>query len=446
LSPEDIRRPPPPLHTPTQITHTPTHPHRLGSFLPEYMDPKPGRFVSAVDGQELGEHGNAMFLTVGQGAKVRPSVMSVCLSCRSVDQSACLSFIVYLSVCLSASSIRPIRQSIRRMDARAAIIGRRTKNERLPLAQFLPSRFNPGQHNTPHHRSNNPPKPQPPQIGGAGEKWFVCQKDMARGIVYVAPGTNHPALYTDSLRVAPGAFNWIGPVPPEVRQTFERAWLAGWVVYRLDGWVVDGVCGWSGRSAGARRLDGGTHTYIYIYTATTTSPPQAPPDLTTTATTTTTITTTTTTTYLPPAPPNLTSITTTTTTTGPRRRALPLPLPRAVPTAPRALHRHRHHHARRHTIVITIAAFPGVVSFLRLRRHIVVVITVITTTITITITAFPGVLRLPPARRGGAADAGALCGGALSGGWGHRGAWPQLLGDGQGAARGQDRVGGVVMG
>lgn len=50
------------------------------------------------------------------------------------------------------------------------------------------------------------------------ERWFVCGKDMASGAVFVAPGTHHPALYTDSLRVARQAFNWIGPVPPEVRK------------------------------------------------------------------------------------------------------------------------------------------------------------------------------------------------------------------------------------
>jgi tRNA U34 2-thiouridine synthase MnmA/TrmU len=49
------------------------------------------------------------------------------------------------------------------------------------------------------------------------EKWFVCSKDLGRGIVYVAAGTHHPALYTDSLRVSRAAFNWIGRPPPEVR-------------------------------------------------------------------------------------------------------------------------------------------------------------------------------------------------------------------------------------
>ena len=34
------------------------------------MEPQAGRFVSVEDGRVLGAHGNAMFLTVGQGAKV----------------------------------------------------------------------------------------------------------------------------------------------------------------------------------------------------------------------------------------------------------------------------------------------------------------------------------------------------------------------------------------
>ncbi len=38
--------------------------------MPEYMEPRPGRFVSVEDGRVVGEHGNAMCLTVGQGAKV----------------------------------------------------------------------------------------------------------------------------------------------------------------------------------------------------------------------------------------------------------------------------------------------------------------------------------------------------------------------------------------
>lgn len=36
-------------------------------------------------------------------------------------------------------------------------------------------------------------------IGGPGEAWFVVDKDMARGVVYVEQGADHPALYHDEL-------------------------------------------------------------------------------------------------------------------------------------------------------------------------------------------------------------------------------------------------------
>lgn len=36
-------------------------------------------------------------------------------------------------------------------------------------------------------------------IGGEGEAWYVVGKDLARNVVYVAQGANHPALYCDDL-------------------------------------------------------------------------------------------------------------------------------------------------------------------------------------------------------------------------------------------------------
>lgn len=36
-------------------------------------------------------------------------------------------------------------------------------------------------------------------IGGAGEPWFVAGKDIARNVVTLVQGANHPALYRDSL-------------------------------------------------------------------------------------------------------------------------------------------------------------------------------------------------------------------------------------------------------
>lgn len=49
------------------------------------------------------------------------------------------------------------------------------------------------------------------KIGGEREKWFVCGKEMESGVVYVAPGTNHPALFCDYLLVDAEMFNWIDP-------------------------------------------------------------------------------------------------------------------------------------------------------------------------------------------------------------------------------------------
>ena len=67
--PSTVGPPPLPINQINEINQPPDD--RLGSFLPEYMEPKAGRFVSVEDGRVLGEGGNAMFLTVGQGAKVR---------------------------------------------------------------------------------------------------------------------------------------------------------------------------------------------------------------------------------------------------------------------------------------------------------------------------------------------------------------------------------------
>jgi tRNA-specific 2-thiouridylase len=36
-------------------------------------------------------------------------------------------------------------------------------------------------------------------IGGKGDAWFVVKKDMARNVVIVEQGTDHPALYSQSL-------------------------------------------------------------------------------------------------------------------------------------------------------------------------------------------------------------------------------------------------------
>lgn len=50
-------------------------------------------------------------------------------------------------------------------------------------------------------------------IGGAGEAWFVVNKDVERGIVFVVQGENHPALFQSHLRAA--SLSWISAPPQE---------------------------------------------------------------------------------------------------------------------------------------------------------------------------------------------------------------------------------------
>jgi len=48
-------------------------------------------------------------------------------------------------------------------------------------------------------------------IGGEGAAWYVVEKDVAKNIVYVAQGENHPALFRDSL--VAGQVHWVGTPP-----------------------------------------------------------------------------------------------------------------------------------------------------------------------------------------------------------------------------------------
>ncbi|WP_338555320.1 tRNA 2-thiouridine(34) synthase MnmA [Paenibacillus sp. KS-LC4] len=52
-------------------------------------------------------------------------------------------------------------------------------------------------------------------IGGSGngEPWFVTDKDLARNILYVVQGEQHPSMYSTGL-IASG-MNWIAPEQPE---------------------------------------------------------------------------------------------------------------------------------------------------------------------------------------------------------------------------------------
>ncbi|XP_056878080.1 mitochondrial tRNA-specific 2-thiouridylase 1 isoform X1 [Takifugu flavidus] len=56
------------------------------------------------------------------------------------------------------------------------------------------------------------------RIGGQRDAWFVVDKDITTGDVFVAPNTNHPALYRDTLRT--DRFHWVAvDPPPELART-----------------------------------------------------------------------------------------------------------------------------------------------------------------------------------------------------------------------------------
>ncbi|XP_033845814.1 mitochondrial tRNA-specific 2-thiouridylase 1 [Periophthalmus magnuspinnatus] len=50
------------------------------------------------------------------------------------------------------------------------------------------------------------------RIGGQRDPWFVVDKDIATGDVMVAPTTNHPSLFRDTLKT--DRFHWITMEPP----------------------------------------------------------------------------------------------------------------------------------------------------------------------------------------------------------------------------------------
>ncbi|XP_014863209.1 PREDICTED: mitochondrial tRNA-specific 2-thiouridylase 1 isoform X2 [Poecilia mexicana] len=50
------------------------------------------------------------------------------------------------------------------------------------------------------------------KIGGQKDAWFVVDKDIVTGDVFVAPTTNHPALFRDTVRT--DRFHWIASDPP----------------------------------------------------------------------------------------------------------------------------------------------------------------------------------------------------------------------------------------
>jgi len=51
------------------------------------------------------------------------------------------------------------------------------------------------------------------RIGGPGEAWFVVDKDIARNVVYVEQGDDHPALYDTALTATEAS--WVSGAAPE---------------------------------------------------------------------------------------------------------------------------------------------------------------------------------------------------------------------------------------
>ena len=49
-------------------------------------------------------------------------------------------------------------------------------------------------------------------IGGPGEPWYVAGKDIARNILYVVQGQDHPALYQTQLTASD--LSWVRGLPP----------------------------------------------------------------------------------------------------------------------------------------------------------------------------------------------------------------------------------------
>ncbi|CAG01169.1 unnamed protein product, partial [Tetraodon nigroviridis] len=113
------------------------------NFILEYLEPKPGNFVSVEDGTVKGAH---------KGRRV------LCVSSDS-----CVFTFTHAFVCVPPGWF-------------TLTLGQRAR------------------------------------IGGQKDAWFVVDKDIATGDVLVAPTTNHPALYRDTVRTA--RFHWIAGDPP----------------------------------------------------------------------------------------------------------------------------------------------------------------------------------------------------------------------------------------
>uniref|UniRef100_A0A674E1H3 tRNA 5-methylaminomethyl-2-thiouridylate methyltransferase n=1 Tax=Salmo trutta TaxID=8032 RepID=A0A674E1H3_SALTR len=95
------------------------------------------------------------------------------------------------------------------------------------------------------------------RIGGQRDAWFVVDKDITTGEVFVGPTTNHPALFRDEVRT--DRFHWITEDPPtELIQTkMECHFPPCTVTLNMDGSV------WLMLSQPIRALTPGQFTVLY---------------------------------------------------------------------------------------------------------------------------------------------------------------------------------------
>ena len=69
-------------------------------------------------------------------------------------------------------------------------------------------------------------------LGGAGEPWFVVEKDLLTNALIVERGTRHPALFTD--RLWGDEMSWINPQSQERFQLGQTYFLQGKIRYRQE--------------------------------------------------------------------------------------------------------------------------------------------------------------------------------------------------------------------
>ncbi|XP_007577867.1 mitochondrial tRNA-specific 2-thiouridylase 1 isoform X2 [Poecilia formosa] len=104
------------------------------------------------------------------------------------------------------------------------------------------------------------------KIGGQKDAWFVVDKDIVTGDVFVAPTTNHPALFRDTVRT--DRFHWIASDPPaelvrtqmmecHFRFIHQMALIPCTVTLNMDGSV------WISLSQLARALTPGQFAVLY---------------------------------------------------------------------------------------------------------------------------------------------------------------------------------------